>query len=290
MASTIYVGLAVTAHNNNALNTSTFTDVVVSGNLPPPWSNSDIGLVGQPGTALFGNGVFSVSGAGADIYDTSDGFQFVYQPWNGDGQLVARVTGVPNTNPYAKAGVMFREALTASARHAFMLVTAAQGTGFERRRTNSAVTAWTPGAMVSAPYWIKLVRNGTAFTSYASPDGATWTVVGSDTISMAPGIYAGLAVTSHTTTNLNTSTFDNVQFTIGTNGQPPRVSSVQFDPQTGVHLLLTGPAGGNYIIEASLDLLHWTNIGTVQNMSGSASFNESAATNYSQRYYRVRLY
>jgi hypothetical protein len=36
--------------------------------------------------------VFTVSGAGADIWGTADSFHFAYTALNGDGQIVARVT------------------------------------------------------------------------------------------------------------------------------------------------------------------------------------------------------
>jgi uncharacterized repeat protein (TIGR03806 family) len=289
MGSTIYAGFAVTSHNNAALCTATFTDGLLSGNLPPPWGNSDIGNVGQSGTASYGAGVFSVSGAGADIFNNSDAFQFVFQPWNGDGQIIARVLAIQNTDGWAKAGVMFRETLTADSTHAFTLVSPGQGSGFERRLNTAGLTSFTTGIKVAAPYWVKLVRAGNAFTSYESADGVNWSIIGSDTISMASSIYAGLAVTAHTTTNLNTSTFGNVQV-IGATGSTPRWTSVQFDGQTGVHLQLQGDSGSNYAIEASVDLLNWTNIGTLQNVTGSVPFTDPDAIHFPQRFYRARLY
>jgi uncharacterized repeat protein (TIGR03806 family) len=286
---TIYAGFAVTAHNNTALSTGTFTDGSVSGNLPPPWINTDVGAVGRSGSASYGAGVFTVAGAGADIFNTADAFQFVCQPWNGDGQIVARVLSVQNTDSWAKAGVMFRESLTQEARHAFMLISAGQGSGFERRVATGGLTTWTGGPMASAPYWVKLVRNGTLFSAYTSTDGVSWSLVGSDNVSMTSSIYAGLAVTAHSTTNLNNSSFGNVQVGPATSGQPPRWSSVQFDGQSGVHLRIDGEAGRSYVIEASQDLVQWTNIATVQNITGSVSFTDTSATNLPQRYYRARI-
>jgi hypothetical protein len=39
-----------------------------------------------------------VNGAGSDIFGTADSFQFVYQPWSGSGEIVARVARIPNTD------------------------------------------------------------------------------------------------------------------------------------------------------------------------------------------------
>jgi regulation of enolase protein 1 (concanavalin A-like superfamily) len=57
---------------------------------------------------------------------------------------------------------------------------------------------------------VKLTRSGSTITAYESADGVNWTLVGSDTFSMAPTVYVGLAVTSHTTSSNATCTFDNV--------------------------------------------------------------------------------
>ena len=54
MTDPVTVGLAVTSHNPNALNTSTFTDVSVNpvgdGPLPAPWTSQDVGSPGLPGS------------------------------------------------------------------------------------------------------------------------------------------------------------------------------------------------------------------------------------------------
>src|SRR5438445_2441670 len=61
------------------------------------------------------------------------------------------------------------------------------------------------------PYWMKIVRSGSTFSSYGSPDGMAWTTIGSNhTITMAQSVYIGLAVSSTANTTLETATFDNV--------------------------------------------------------------------------------
>jgi hypothetical protein len=62
-----------------------------------------------------------------------------------------------------------------------------------------------------APYWLQLVRTGNTFTGFASADGVTWNQVGTITVTMAGNVQAGLAVTAHNNTTLNTSTFDNAK-------------------------------------------------------------------------------
>jgi hypothetical protein len=109
-----------------------------------------------------------------------------------------------------KAGVMVRESLTAGSPHAFMLMSAAKGAAFQRRQSTGGLSVGTAGALSAAVRWVKLQRSGNVFSAYESADGTTWTPVGTDTISMGPNVYVGLAVTSHATSASATCTFDAV--------------------------------------------------------------------------------
>ena len=79
--------------------------------LAPSWTATDIGEPGTRGYAYFDAslGIWLVGGSGADIFTISDQFLFAARDYSGDGTLVARVAGIQNTDPYAKAGVMFRD-------------------------------------------------------------------------------------------------------------------------------------------------------------------------------------
>jgi len=183
------------------------------GSLPAGWQNRDIGSVGAAGSASYSGGTFTVKGSGADIWNTLDEFQYVYVPLNGDGTITARVASLQNTNVWAKSGVMIREGLSDAARHAFMAITPGNGAAFQRRTAVGGASTHTSGPMVVAPYWVRVTRVGSTFTASVSSDGAAWSVVGSDTIAMASGAYAGLALTSHADGVICTSTFTNVSVT-----------------------------------------------------------------------------
>ena len=45
--------------------------------LPSGWSTTDIGAVGATGSASYSSGTFTVTGAGADIWNSADAFRFV---------------------------------------------------------------------------------------------------------------------------------------------------------------------------------------------------------------------
>jgi regulation of enolase protein 1 (concanavalin A-like superfamily) len=71
------------------------------------------------------------------------------------------------------------------------------------------------------PYWLRITRSGNSFSSYVSPDGASWTQVGTtQTINMtADPVYIGLGVAGMT--GVTTVKFDNVDIT-GNVGAPPQ--------------------------------------------------------------------
>lgn len=211
MLSAARAGLAVTAHNDLVLNTSTFTNIAL---LPPAWTNADIGAPGRPGGALFatGTGTWTVSGGGADIYGASDQFHYAMQESAADGALVARVASVKNTSPFAKAGVMMRSSTGEGSRYAFVFATPGY-IGFETRTATGASATGVGFENVSAPVWLKLTRSGSTFIGWWSADGMTWDALGTQTLSMSATPKAGLAVTAHDDAGLNTSTFANVALT-----------------------------------------------------------------------------
>jgi uncharacterized repeat protein (TIGR03806 family) len=181
-----------------------------SGELPRPWIADDIGPVGQPGDTTFVNNAFAVTGSGGDIWDTADGFQFVYQPLHGNGQIIARVSSISDGDGWEKAGVMIREKATPDSRHALMAITRDQGAAFQHRSATAGASEHAPGANVRPSYWVRLQRAGNAFVGSVSEDGRSWTKVADATIEMRPDVLIGLAVTAHNNGALCNATFDNV--------------------------------------------------------------------------------
>ncbi len=177
--------------------------------LPEPWSHRDIGEVAVPGVALLEDGTFTIAGT-HDIWGKADGFHYVYRPLDGDGQVVARVISVENTNAHAKAGVMIRESPGPDARHASMVVTPVDGTQFLRRVELGGVTTNTnPGRdRGQLPRWVRLARKGDEFTASESADGKEWTPAGTATVPMAGKVLVGLVASSHQEAVTSTSRLD----------------------------------------------------------------------------------
>jgi len=198
-----------------------FKTGTVSVSLPAPWTHRDIGATGLAGSASYSNGAFTVAGAGADVWGSSDAFQYVSQTTTGDVQIVARVTALQNTHQWAKAGVMLRQALTADSAHVLLDVTPGGTIEFMTRSSRGASTTLISYGSQAPPAWLKLVRSGSTVTASVSSNGSTWTTLGSTPTSISASAYIGLAVTSHDVNTRNTSTFDNVAVTTPTTPPPP---------------------------------------------------------------------
>ncbi len=186
--------------------------------LPPPWVDVDLGLA-LPGSVNYTNGQFAVVASGDDFWNTADAGHYVYQPINGNGQICARVLSVAYTDPWAKAGVMFRETTDASSRQVLMAATPGNGIAFQWRTSTAGQSGYIAGPYSGAPYWVKLIRADDLFTASASPDGTNWTAVGTLTNAMNTNILFGLALTAHNAALFNSSVFDNVSL-VFSNGQP----------------------------------------------------------------------
>jgi hypothetical protein len=193
--------------------TVTVNNAVAACNTPVGWTRQDIGAVGLAGSACQSSATaFTVRGSGADIWGTADQFTYLYRPLGCDGEVVAQLNSLTNTDAWAKAGVMIRESAASNARHALMAVSSVSGAAFQYRTSTGGTTAsvGTPGAL---PRWVRLVRAGTLFTGYISADGVSWQKVGEATIAMNQQVLVGLPVTSHNNTALATAQFSNVAVT-----------------------------------------------------------------------------
>ncbi len=215
----------------NALPSTSMTTLseMVSA-LPGPYAHGDIGdagALGLAGSASYNSssGTYTLNGAGADIWNAADGFQFAYTTLTGDGQISARVTSLSNTNVWAKAGLMVRNGTGADAAFADVVATAGSGVSFQWRATAGGTPGYAQITGITTPVWLRLTRVGNQFSAYYSPDNVTWTQIGGNvSIAMATTVYRGMVACSHNSGQLTTATFTNVAVT-GTGNQAPTVAT-----------------------------------------------------------------
>jgi len=203
---------APSMNSSNAINFGVTTQP-----LPASWLDQDVGIVsGLTGSATYAAGVFTVYGAGnGGLGNAADGFHFVYQPLNGDGSILARVSHLYSSNAM-QVGVMIRESLSPVAADMFAYFTPNQAILYDRPSTGAASAVQSLGYPASPyPYWVQLVRAGNVFTAYVSLDGSSWTQIGvPTTVVMAQTVYIGLAISGEGV--LDSATLDNVSLTAGT--------------------------------------------------------------------------
>ncbi|MCZ7635585.1 MAG: cadherin-like domain-containing protein [Verrucomicrobia bacterium] len=198
--------------SDGALTASRSFVLSVSPGPPSPWQGVNLGDPVLEGGVTYENRVFRVQAAGEDIGLSADQGYFLYQTLSGNGEIIARVTSLEPTHPNAKAGVMIRETLSASAPMVFIHI---MPNGVLRHYRTvpgaSAIAAYGGASNPDPNNWFRLTREGDTFTAYRSSDGVLWTRSGSPmTLSLPSELYIGLAVTSRDPTLRTMAVFDSV--------------------------------------------------------------------------------
>ena len=250
MNASVYLGLAVTSHDQGTLCTATFDHVSITQN---GWTSADIGAVKVPGDGQVISASGATSASGVDIWNTADAFHYVYQQQSGNFALQAQIVSVSNTSASAKAGLMIRNTLDPGSAHALVDLTPGNVAEFISRAGASAYATSSTISGPVAPEWLRLVCVGDTFRSYVSADDVNWLQIGSAvSIPMNGSVYYGLAATSHNSTALSSGVYQNISLILpGQLGFAATTSSVS---QTGGSATITvnrlngsiGPVSVNY--------------------------------------------
>ena len=187
--------------------------------LPADWMQADIGKVGRAGKASttpapghegLADAVFTLQGAGDDVWGDVDALHFAYVTLPGDGVLTCHVVAFDETHEWAKIGLMARTSVEPGAAMAIIAVTPSHGCSFTHRDKPAGPCLQDGGA--SHP-WLQLSRKGNAITGSTSDDGKTWQKVGSAELPGGADMLVGLGVCSHSEGRLNRAVFDQVTVT-----------------------------------------------------------------------------
>ncbi|WP_276392937.1 PKD domain-containing protein, partial [Eudoraea chungangensis] len=181
---------------------------------------------------------------------------FVHQSLTGDGEIIARVVSLEDTNDWAKAGVMMRNGTAANAAMIYMSMSPDPlnlGIGYTLQDRPTAGVAMTsadnnigPEITNSYGYYLRLVRSGSTFTGYASATNGNWQQLGSRTISMSETIEVGLATTSHRDGVITTAVYDNVSVVSSSGGGNEAPTAVLgATPTSGAPSLVVQFTGSN---------------------------------------------
>lgn len=212
-----------------------------SRRLPEPWEDDDVGPVGRPGSAEFVSGGFRVHSAGTNVVAGSDSFHFVYKEVDGESEIVARVSRVQLTDPWARAGLMMRESLAPGSRSIFFSVTAARGGVCHWRERTGEESSISLDGLMSVPCWLKLRRDGEVFSAFKSASGKSWSLVERINMNASGRLFVGMAAASMREGVLGQSVFEQVE-------EAPSLRNRWYLPQVE---LLSGSLQAGYL--ASMD-------------------------------------
>jgi hypothetical protein len=183
-----------------------------------PYRTADIGGASPPSSLSAAPGGFDVAASGADIGGTSDQFGFHYQLLAGDFDIQAQINSIVDGDFWTKAGLMARESLDSNSAFAAVLSTPKlQGSFFAFRATSTANAISSGSFPPNFPNtWLRLQRQGSRFTGYASYDGIGWIRLGSTELAAPGTLYVGMAVASHSNGQVSIAQFRNVGTTRST--------------------------------------------------------------------------
>ena len=198
----------IKASNNIGESEYSFTTKVTTSKMPQtdvpqPWTVRSIGTQLLEHYIFYRNDSVFFKAAEKDIWGNGDSFNFMYMPISGDAEISAKVINLDGDDAARMGGVMMRESLETDSKHASLLVIFSKGTIFRHRDLTGGTSSqlWNNGGGRTAPYWVKMVRDGDWFRGYYSSDGATWTKQEEYEIAMSKNIFIGLAATSHSETS-----------------------------------------------------------------------------------------
>jgi len=174
------------------------------------WTSNDVGAVALPGDAHNSAGSWTIRGSGSDIWGSNDAFQFLHRDSNFAGFVSARVVDFQAAQTFAKAGVLIRASLDATAATAVLDVKPDGGIEFMARSAGGATMQFVDGTASSFPVWLRLGWTSGTVTASTSKDGRQWTVLCATSVDLPLVPQAGIAVTSHDNTQLATATIDNL--------------------------------------------------------------------------------
>jgi pectin methylesterase-like acyl-CoA thioesterase len=213
--------------NAGYMTLSAVSIIYVNGtNNTAPMISQDIGQVAIAGSASLEGTTYTVKGSG-EVRNGSDSFHYVYQPVQGNFEMLAYVNFDSEIDDTAKAGLMIRSSLAAdSPATAIVLApepnetidTSGRKALFMNRSTagGSYSTNGVTSSTLKAPFWLKIVRNENVVSGFVSTDKNSWALVDSANTNLPDQVYVGMAVDAGKATSnsdyLTAATFSNVSF------------------------------------------------------------------------------
>ncbi len=202
------------------------------------------------------NQTYTLSGAGKNMWATTDQFHFAWKKIKGDFLIRATIKFIGNgTDPHRKIGIIARDNVTTNSRYADACVHGDVLTSLQYRPKDGDSTYQ---VVVSTyhPTEIEFERVGNTFTFSAATFGEPYKSVSKE-LPLNEEVYAGIFICSHRDDVIEKAVFSNVQVII-----PPAPNYVPYRDYLGSHLEVMDVATGHrkilYSAPNSLQAPNWT--------------------------------
>ena len=195
------------------LSVPAFTQATPAETLGQFTNSGDVGGPALKGSALFdaANGQYRIVGAGANIWDKKDQFQFVWREMTGNFAVSATVKFLGQGNAHRKAGIMVRQSLGTDATYADVVI---HGNGMPGLQWRSKQGEDTNNFDIPfdgpATYNIKLVRSGIRIFMFIGKEGSPAKEIAHTEVAFQSPVLVGLAVCSHQADASDTVVFSDV--------------------------------------------------------------------------------
>lgn len=258
-------------------------------------------------TYHYSNGVFDVSANGWDIWNTVDGFHYVFKEVTGNFDAVVRVQSMTRPDQWAKAGLMIRPTTNANSRFIGIYTTPTNGVNMiavQWRDTDGSscgsIHGGSGGPLVNPAYpnqWLRLQRIDSVVYCYWSTNGVDWNMYTNRDTALFGGPYPdtvliGMAATSHNQSALTNSVFAEFRDFSVTVLPPTEIVMVSPEFKDGVFSVkVQSITGKNYVLEATESLTepNWQEVGTPVPGTGQEITLTDPAAITPIKFYRVKI-
>ena len=210
---------------------------------------TNIGIPDLKGVADFDpeNGIYTIEGAGENMWGNRDEFFLLSKEIEGDFILRARAAFIgKGHHDHRKIGIMARNSFDDDASHVSAAVHGDGLTSLQFRKMKGGKTEELQSTD-SAPDIIQLERRGNTFIMSTAPEGKPFTRVSVGNINMKDTLNIGIFICSHDAEIIEKARFDNVRIII-----PAEEGFVPYQDYIGSHIeILDIESGKRKIVHSS---------------------------------------
>jgi len=223
---------------------------------------TDIGYVIPQGTTTYNQQIqqYTLTGAGANIWNKNDDFHFLWKKIKGDFILRANVQFIgKGAVDHRKIGWMVRSDLTPGSKYVDAAVHGVKLVSLQYR-TKTDDSTYQIVSKVEDANVVQLERRGDVYTMSVARKGEPFTSDIFTTKEIGDAVYAGLFICSHSSTVTEKAIFSNVRITV-----PAKVDFKPYSDYIGSNIEILDMATQNsrviYQYDKSIQAPNWTRDG-----------------------------